>query len=457
MNDVRGTGSGGGVRRRMVLVTGCTGFVATHVVLQLVRSSEEIVVKGTVRRKGDSAGLVALMSGDEKKRFIETICDLTKEKGWTEACLGCDTVFHVASPVSTKNTEDELESVLKPALIGTTNVMLAAARSRSVKRVVVTSSGAAVYATWTSESEQTQFGELDFTDLWSPSCFIYARSKTASELCAWLFAKKTPLPRAEIVRRLTPPERAKQSSDDPKLAKGDAWLTTQVKEINALFEPNASRRALMPLEVVTVNPPYVLGEVLLPKHSGHIGSSADILREMMVHPDVYGQPPVDLGIVGIKDYARLHVLAGSEKRLSGRRIYAGYGFVPIRELARLVKKNFGPQGYGALLVFTWPRSLATLWWITHPYRQRVASRTMARVGQTAMEKTERGMTCDNALATELLGELEDLEATVVAAGNSFLSLGLLKPVRRPGTTIAAVACVSVAIGAVAAFYYYKST
>ena len=82
---------------------------------------------------------------------------------------------------------------------------------------------------------------------------------------------------------------------------------------------------------------------------------------------------------------------------------------------------------------------------------------MGPVGQIAMEKTERGVTCDNALATELLGEFEELEATVVAAGNFFLGLGLLKPVRRPGTTIAAVACVSVAIGAVAAFYYYKST
>ena len=210
----------------------------------------------------------------------------------------------------------------------------------------------------------------------------------------------------------------------------------------------------MPVEVVTVNPPYVLGEVLLPKHSGQIGSSADILREYMVHPDVYGQPPVDLGIVDVKDVARLHVLAGSEKRLSGRRIFAGYGAVPIRELARLVKKHFGPS-YGPLFVFTWPRSLAVVWLMTHPYRQRVMKGILGPIAQYAMDKTERGVVCDNTLASELLGEFEDLETTVTAAGNSFIRLELVTPVRRPGSTMAVVACVSVAIGATA-YYFFKS-
>ena len=93
-----------------------------------------------MRRAGDAEKLRAALG---LPSLEEVVCDLTSEAGWDEAVAGVSVVFHVASPVSLLNVDDEVESVVKPALLGTFNVMRAAARSGCVRRVVITSSMAA--------------------------------------------------------------------------------------------------------------------------------------------------------------------------------------------------------------------------------------------------------------------------------------------------------------------------
>ena len=231
--------------RRLVLVTGCTGFVASHVVKALAAEGGRYAVRGTVRRAGDARALCEAVPGLEPL-FEEAVCDLMDARGWEEAMRGVHTVFHVASPVSLKNTDDEVEGVLKPALNGTVHVLEAAARSGTVRRVVVTSSVASVYGSWTDASPLV-LDESQWTDPWSPSCGVYARSKVASELTAWLFGSRAPIPREEILRRLTPPPPTGAGG-----AKGAAWLRSKLSEIRA-------RTARTRLEVVTVLPPIVLG------------------------------------------------------------------------------------------------------------------------------------------------------------------------------------------------------
>ena len=228
--------------RRLVLVTGCTGFIASHVVKALAREGR-CTVRGTVRRAGDArAQIDALPAG---LVFEEVVCDLMDPRGWDEAMRGVETVFHVASPVSLKDTDEEIEGVLKPALQGTIHVLEAAARSGSVKRVVVTSSVASVYGSWMDGERPLVLDESQYTDLWSVDCGIYARSKIASELTAWLFSSRTPIPREEILRRLTPPPTVAEG------AKGAAWLRSKLSEIR-------TRTARARLEVVTVLPPICL-------------------------------------------------------------------------------------------------------------------------------------------------------------------------------------------------------
>ena len=189
----------GGLAGKTILVTGCTGFIGAHVVIHLLRLEKEkgetVFVRGTVRRPGDSDKLVQLFEDGWLARFSEHVLDITSEEKWDDVCSGCDIIMHVASPVSLVNSDNDIDSVLKPALTGTFNVMKAAARSGSVKKVVVTSSAAAVASHWSPSSDKNFFYEHDFTEMWDPACDIYCRSKTASELSAWLFASKPVIPR----------------------------------------------------------------------------------------------------------------------------------------------------------------------------------------------------------------------------------------------------------------------
>ena len=195
----------GGLAGKTILVTGCTGFIGAHVVIHLLRLEKEkgetVFVRGTVRRPGDSDKLVQLFEDiGWLARFSEHVLDITSEEKWDDVCSGCDIIMHVASPVSLVNSDNDIDSVLKPALTGTFNVMKAAARSGSVKKVVVTSSAAAVASHWSPSSDKDFFYEHDFTEMWDPACSIYGRSKVASELSAWLFASKPAIPRCVFSR-----------------------------------------------------------------------------------------------------------------------------------------------------------------------------------------------------------------------------------------------------------------
>lgn len=70
--------------------------------------------------------------------------DLEVEGSFDEAVEGCDIVFHTASPLKTSGLIDPLKELVNPALEGTLNVLRAVEKSSSVKRVILTSSIAAI-------------------------------------------------------------------------------------------------------------------------------------------------------------------------------------------------------------------------------------------------------------------------------------------------------------------------
>src|SRR6195952_456634 len=127
----------------LVLVTGGSGFIATHCILQLLAAGYR--VRATVRSLGREAEVRATLKtagADAGDRLAFCAADLTADAGWTEAAAGCDFVLHVASPfpVNVPRHEDEL---IVPAREGALRV-LRAARDAGVKRVVQTSSFAAI-------------------------------------------------------------------------------------------------------------------------------------------------------------------------------------------------------------------------------------------------------------------------------------------------------------------------
>jgi dihydroflavonol-4-reductase len=126
-----------------VLVTGGSGFIGSHCILQLLAAGHR--VRTTVRspaREQDVRAMLKQGGAEPGDRLSFAIADLEKDAGWREAVAGCEYVLHVASPfpAGLPRHEDEL---IVPAREGTLRV-LRASRDAGVKRVVLTSSFAAI-------------------------------------------------------------------------------------------------------------------------------------------------------------------------------------------------------------------------------------------------------------------------------------------------------------------------
>ena len=144
----------------VVLVTGGTGFIATHCIVQLLHAGYR--VRTTVRSL-DRAGEVREMvrRGEADPDRIEfVVADLGRDDGWTEAVAGATYVLHVASPFPMRQPKDENE-LIEPARDGVLRV-LRAARAAGVRRVVLTSSFAAIGY---RADPGRPFVEKDWTDL----------------------------------------------------------------------------------------------------------------------------------------------------------------------------------------------------------------------------------------------------------------------------------------------------
>src|SRR5205814_2295437 len=129
--------------RPLILVTGATGYIAGHCIRELLEHGYR--VRGTVRSLADPKKTEHLRRmGAELGTTIDLVeADLTSDRGWREAVAGCTYVQHVASPFPAEVPKDENE-LIRPAVDGALRVLRACADAGMVKRVVMTSSVAAV-------------------------------------------------------------------------------------------------------------------------------------------------------------------------------------------------------------------------------------------------------------------------------------------------------------------------
>ena len=143
-----------------VLVTGASGYIALHVVNCLLKDGHK--VRGTVRSLKDKKKLEPIKKlANNSPRYLELVeAELLNSESWVKAVKDMDFIIHVASPLPINNPSDENE-VIKPALEGTLNVLNAAFNQKTVKRVVVTSSGLAIAGyKW----EEKTYSEQDWPD-----------------------------------------------------------------------------------------------------------------------------------------------------------------------------------------------------------------------------------------------------------------------------------------------------
>jgi dihydroflavonol-4-reductase len=266
-------------RGKKVLVTGASGYIAKHIVLNLLQAGYQ--VRGSVRspRKADEVG-AAVRSHLQKDpgtslTFVEL--DLNRDEGWAEALSGIDILMHTASPLPMKQPDDE-DELIRPAVDGTLRALNAAV-DNGINRIVVTSSTAAV-AYRDPLPDNQPLDEGHWTDTSHPTCMPYARSKTLAERAAW-----------DFIRTIAPT-----------------------------------------CHLTTINPSLVLG----PPLDEHIGTSLQILVRLLSAKDP-ALPKLSLSCVDVRDIADMHVRAIDCEATFGKRIIGLSKSVWIRDIALTIK------------------------------------------------------------------------------------------------------------------------
>jgi len=265
-----------------VLVTGGSGFIGSHVILQLLDAGH--TVRTTVRdlrREGDVRALLKRGGAEPGDKLQFFSADLQSDGGWNEAVRGCEFVQHVASPFPPKVPKHEDELIV-PARDGALRV-LRAARDSGVKRVVLTSSFAAIG--YGQAEQRAPFDETNWTDAQSKELTAYTKSKTLAERAAWEFIAR----------------------------EGGA------------------------VELAVVNPVAVCGPVL-----GEDFATSILIVQRMMDGSMPGFPRMSFGIVDVRDVADLHLKAMTHPAAKGQRFLAVAGdFVSLGEIARILKERMG--------------------------------------------------------------------------------------------------------------------
>lgn len=266
----------------LVLVTGGSGFIGTYCILQLLEAGYR--VRTTVRSLKREAEVRAMLKvggaqADEALSFVAA--DLISDAGWSEAVAGCDFVLHVASPFPPAGPKHEDELII-PAREGALRV-LRAARDAGVRRVVLTSSFAAIgYGPMPTDRP---FSEQDWTDPHRRNISAYVKSKTLAERAAWDFMER----------------------------EGGA------------------------LELAVVNPVAVFGPVLGLDYS----TSIQIVQRLM-DGSMPGIPRMTFGVVDVRDVADLHLRAMTNPAAKDERFLAVSGdFMTIQEIAQVLRACMG--------------------------------------------------------------------------------------------------------------------
>ncbi|KAL9965662.1 hypothetical protein ACROYT_G029499 [Oculina patagonica] len=271
-----------------VLVTGASGFLAMHVVKQLLDSGEYIV-RGTVRSLANEQKVkpLKMLSPENAKYPLELAeADLTKKESWVDAVKDCTYVIHVASPFPATNPRDEME-VIGPAVEGTKNVLEACAKTKGgVKRVVLTSSCASIYSG--RLAEEKVFTEEDWSNL--DKCVPYEKSKHLAEKAAW-----------ELVNNLP---------DDEKF------------------------------ELCTINPGLILGPVL----HGSTCTSMEFHRRFLQR-EMPMVPKMSMPMCDVRDVAGAHITAMTSPKTPGNRYISITGCMWADEMAKILDEEFRPLGY----------------------------------------------------------------------------------------------------------------
>jgi len=166
-----------------VLVTGANGFIASHIIKLLLEQG--FAVRGTVRDplKIETSSFLKALPSASNLQLVSA--DLNNKGAFSDHIKDVDYVIHTASPFVI-DVDDVERDLVQPAVRGTVSALEAAAKSSRVKRVVLTSSMAAV----TDAPDGRVLTEADWNEKSSIMRNPYYYSKTQAERAAWAFTKR---------------------------------------------------------------------------------------------------------------------------------------------------------------------------------------------------------------------------------------------------------------------------
>tara|TARA_Y100001978_G_C23681099_1_gene429064 strand:- start:606 stop:1607 length:1002 start_codon:yes stop_codon:yes gene_type:complete len=257
-----------------VLVTGASGYIAMHCILELLKSG--YAVKASLRDLNKEFEIRKIFDNYIADNEIE-FCKLNLliDEGWTEAALDCDYMLHIASPFVIEEPNDENE-LIEPALQGTLRALNAAKNSK-IKKVVLTSSMASIAYGHKKDTVNSN----DWTDI-SKEVGAYIKSKTIAEKAAWDFVN---------------------NQNDVSFA------------------------------LTTIHPGMVFGPLL---NEHYEGASVNLIRKMITGK-FPALPEIHFTVVDVRDVAKLHVQALKKDKTDNKRIIAtSKNGVPFLDVAKIL-------------------------------------------------------------------------------------------------------------------------
>ena len=253
-------------RTKPVLVTGGTGYLASWIVKQLLDQGFE--VRTTVRNLAQKDKFAHLTELAVKSKGILQFfeADLLKKGSFAEAMTGCELVIHTASPFKISGIKNAQKELVEPALDGTRNVLDSVNATESVKRVVLTSSVAAIFgdAIDIRNTEKGIFTEEHWNTTSSSEHQPYPYSKVLAEKLAWQMAEKQ-----------------------------SRW------------------------DLLVINPGFIMGPSLSKRTDS---TSIEIMIQLATGKFKTGVPSGNMSFVDVRDVAKAHILAGFTPNASGRHI-----------------------------------------------------------------------------------------------------------------------------------------
>lgn len=329
-------------------------------------------VRGTIRNISDEAKnekLKAQITEGQANKQLEIVeADLLKEDSWPSVVAGCQYICHVASPfpLNIPSNEDE---IIKPAVEGTLAVLKAAANDGNVKRVVLTSSLAALHdvKTFNGKTGEEQLNKVYNEEDWVDPDKVepYSKSKILAEKAAWKFIDELP------------------QGDKPKL------------------------------ELAVINPSYVLGPLITDTLSASV-----LAIKRLLDKSAPGVPKFNMPVCDVRDVALAHVKALKLAEANNRRYLIVTDCRWMKDLAKVIQKEFKQFGY---FVPTIPVP-STLVWLGSFIDKSTAM---------VVPRLDKEFKLDNKrMVEELRIDPIDIDKTILDTCHSLIEKGVIKSTKR---------------------------